>query len=85
MADVLIEVTSSKDLSICKQVMDTLIQRMLEAGMTSFVEESAEAEPPKSELVLEQVRVTSDEGQLKVVYPSHVDLMSESLKVIHLT
>ncbi|KAK3736614.1 hypothetical protein QZH41_018291, partial [Actinostola sp. cb2023] len=89
-ADVLIEVTSSKDLSICKQVMDTLIQRMLDAGITSAAEENEDADngatqSPKSELVLEQVRVTNDEGQLKVVYPSHVDLVSESLRVIHLT
>jgi len=84
-ADVLIEVTSSKDLAICKQVLDTLLQKMLEGGISSAVEEEASvAESKQAELVLEQVRVTHNEGQLKVVYPSHVDLVTDAMKVIHL-
>ncbi|XP_031566774.1 leucine-rich repeat-containing protein 47-like [Actinia tenebrosa] len=80
--DVLIEVTSPKDLGICKQVMAAIIEQMLEAGIKSSENDTASGE---SMLLLEQVRVTNADGQLKVVYPSNVDLLTESFKVIHLT
>lgn len=80
----LIEVTSSKELAICKRVMDTLVQKMLEGGIKSSTENDVAAESTQAELVLEQVRITHNEGQLRVVYPSHVDLVTDGIKVLHL-
>lgn len=66
--------------------MDSLICKMLEAGLCSKVEgetEASAASHGKQELVIEQVRVVNSDGQLKVVYPSRVDLQLESVNVIH--
>ena len=86
----LLEVTSPTDLATCKSVMDSLICKMLEAGLCSKVDGETAASAvtctssqEKLELVIEQVRVVNSDGQLKVVYPSRVDLQQESFKVIH--
>ena len=70
--------------------MDSLICKMLEAGLCSKAEGETEASNvtsaashEKQELIIEQVRVFNSDGQLKVVYPSRVDLQLESVKVIH--
>ena len=86
----LLEVTSPTDLATCKSVMDNLICKMLEAELCSKAEgETAssavtcESSHGKLQLVIEQVRVVNSDGQLKVVYPSRVDIQLESVKVIH--
>jgi len=63
---------------------------MLEAGLCSTTDGETAASAVtcassqgKLELILEQVRVVNSDGQLKVVYPSRVDLQQESFKVIH--
>lgn len=87
--NVLLEVTSPVDLATCKSVMEQLISSMLEAGLHSShvtcttAAAAAAAEGGKQQLVIEQVRVVNSEGQLKVVYPSRVDLQLESVKVIY--
>ena len=85
--NVLLEVTSPVDLATCKSVMEQLISSMLEAGLHSShvtcTTAAAAAEDGKQQLVIEQVRVVNSEGQLKVVYPSRVDLQLESVKVIY--
>ncbi|KAJ7381910.1 RNA binding, partial [Desmophyllum pertusum] len=83
--DVLLEVTSPINLGTCKSVMDSLISKMLEVGLYSKAEpgETAASDVACPELVIEQVRVVNSDGQLKVVYPSRVDLQLESVKVIH--
>lgn len=69
--------------------MEQLISSMLEAGLHSShvtcttAAAAAAAEGGKQQLVIEQVRVVNSEGQLKVVYPSRVDLQLESVKVIY--
>ena len=68
--------------------MEQLISNMLEAGLhsshvTCTTAAAAAAEGGKQQLVIEQVRVVNSEGQLKVVYPSRVDLQLESVKVIY--
>ena len=81
-----LEVTSPIDLATCKTVMDSLISKMLEGGLFSKSETpagDAECATSRQELVIEQVRVLSSNGQLKVVYPSRVDLQLASVKVIH--
>lgn len=87
--NVLLEVTSPVDLATCKSVMEQLISSMLEAGLHSShvtcttAAAAAAAEGGKQQLVIEQVRVVNSEGQLKVVYPSRVDLQLESVQVIY--
>lgn len=85
--DVLLEVTSPVSLETCKTVMDSLIKMMLEVGLFSEANtlvDDVECATSLSnqELVIEQVRVLGSDGQLRVVYPSRVDLQFESVKVI---
>ena len=81
--DVMLEVTSPTDLATCKSVMEKLISKLLEAGLRSILTEDCAAEG-KQVLLIEQVRVVNSDGQLKVVYPSRVDLqIDELIKVIY--
>ena len=81
--DVLLEVTSPIDLANCKSVMENLISKLLEAGLCSIPTEDCATEG-KQVLLIEQVRVVNSDGQLKVVYPSRVDLqIDELIKVIY--
>lgn len=85
--DVLLEVTSPVSLETCKTVMDSLIKMMLEVGLFSEAntlvdDEECATSLSNQELVIEQVRVLGSDGQLRVVYPSRVDLQFESVKVI---
>lgn len=82
--DILIEVTSPRDLNICKTVMDELMKKMYEAGMYS-VSDSPEVLRPegKKELVLVQVRVTDEDENMKVVYPSKTDLSLDGIAVLY--
>lgn len=85
--DVLLEVTSPVSLETCKTVMDSLIKMMLEVGLFSEANtlvDDVECTTSLSnqELVIKQVRVLGSDGQLRVVYPSRVDLQFESVKVI---
>lgn len=85
--DVLLEVTSPVSLETCKTVMDSLIKMMLEVSLFSeantLVDDVESATSlSNQELVIEQVRVLGSDGQLRVVYPSRVDLQFESVKVI---
>ena len=47
--DILIEVTSPRDLNVCKTIMDELIKKMYEAGMHS----ASDSVQPTGELHLE--------------------------------
>ena len=81
--DVMLEVTSPTDLATCKSVMEKLISKLLEAGLRSIPTEDCATEG-KQVLLIEQVRVVNSDGQLKVVYPSRVDLqIDELIKVIY--
>ncbi|PFX25017.1 Leucine-rich repeat-containing protein 47 [Stylophora pistillata] len=86
--NVLVEVTSPVSLETCKTVMDSVIMMMLEVGLFSEAnslvdDEEYATSSTNQELVIEQVRVFGNDGQLRVVYPSRVDLQLESVKVIH--
>ena len=91
--NIFIEVTSSSDLGTCKKVMDVLIEKMVELGMskTPTNQDSEEASTDEKEaaatagvprpLTVQQVRVVDEEGGLKVVYPSRTDLDIQGIKV----
>ncbi|XP_054768806.2 leucine-rich repeat-containing protein 47-like [Lytechinus pictus] len=78
--DILIEVTSSEDLASCKKVLQALLAKMLELNLGSKGEadEGAGAESTsedkQNKLVVEQVRVVNEDGDLRVIYPSKTDL-----------
>lgn len=81
--DVLLEVTSPIDLATCKSVMEKLISKLLEAGLHSIPTGDCAGEEGQV-LLIEQVRVVNSDGQLKVVYPSRIDLQfDELIKVIY--
>ena len=77
----LIEVTSSTNLDICKQVMTELLKNMLEMGIDEGGDEGAGAGGGKT-LVVGQVKVVDADGSLRVVFPSRVDLVSDSFSVL---
>ncbi|XP_033122738.1 leucine-rich repeat-containing protein 47-like isoform X1 [Anneissia japonica] len=108
--DVFIEVTSSTDLNICKQVMDTLLKAMLDikmgglptnqhenimkignidiqspddgatcgtphqVDMTCHGNDEPVAFDWQQRLNVQQVKIVDTDGNLKVLYPSRVDL-----------
>ncbi|XP_017578691.2 leucine-rich repeat-containing protein 47 [Pygocentrus nattereri] len=94
--ELFLEVTSSTNLQICKDVMDTLIIKMAELNKFTFdhkEEAGSDGEMDSTsdplvdssaspELSVVQVKVLDAEGNLKVVYPSKTDLTSD---VSHLT
>lgn len=89
--ELFLEVTSSTSLQICKDVMDALIIKMAELNKLSFdikddvgsdeetdvISDRPVENPASSELTVLQVKVFDVEGNLKVVYPSKTDLMSD--------
>lgn len=89
----LIEVTSSRSLHICKEVMDTLLQEMLNMGIGERLS-GKKAETPGSEteesntndkykITVQQVNVINQDNSLRVVYPSRTDLNSDLIQVTY--
>ena len=76
--------TSSVNLAACKEVMEKLIEQMFQMGLISSPYSgtaSATDEKQLKGMVLEQVRVVQEDGQLRVIYPSKVDLQFENIPV----
>lgn len=71
--NILIEVTGSSSLPGCKQAFGALISELVNKriGLAS----------DSSKLCLEQVKVVDEEGSLRAVYPSKVDLQLEGVTV----
>ena len=89
--DLLIEVTSSVNLEVCKKVMDTMLNDMLELGVgcdapatgaTADADAAKAAMPSNQCLVVEQVQILNPQGSMKVVYPARTDIMSSAFRVI---
>ncbi|KAK2898497.1 hypothetical protein QQF64_032276 [Cirrhinus molitorella] len=90
--ELFLEVTSSTSLQICKDVMDTLIIKMAELNKLTFdakedvgsdeetdvISNRPTEDPASPELTVVQVKVVDVDGNLKVVYPSKTDLMSDA-------
>eukprot|EP00794_Sanderia_malayensis_P017534 gene17534-19284_t len=79
--DVLIEVTSTASLPLCKTIMETFIKQLFQSGFISspYATLAAEVDMPEKQpmkgLVIQQVRVVNDDnGESRVVFPSKVDL-----------
>ncbi|CAF3925674.1 unnamed protein product [Rotaria sordida] len=72
---ILIEITSSHSMDICRRVMDCLLREMIENELGKKSNESN----IRQILKLQQTRVVDDKGQLKITYPSRTDLHWENL------
>jgi len=87
--DILVEVTSSVSLEMCKKTMEELLVATLVTGAGSPDEaETQEGEASESftfrmpqSLTVEQVKVLDPQGNLRVIYPSRVDLDNPAFDV----
>lgn len=77
--NILIEITSSTSALICKQVMETLLEKTLSIDLCRAGEEVA---PKDKYLHLAQVKVFDVEGNVKTIYPSKVDLDDFPKKIV---
>ena len=84
--DLLIEVTSSVSLDVCKKVLDSTLNDMLELGVGCTAPSppgaAAEAASTNQCLVVEQVQILNPQGSMKVVYPARTDIATNSFQVI---
>lgn len=74
----LIEITSGTSAKDCENVMTSLLMKALELSLSNDSNEMKEIE-------IEQVRIVNNEGDLKTIFPSKVDLQTlenENLKII---
>ena len=83
--DILIEVTSSVSLAACKEAMEKLLEELFLLGYISsqFSEAAENTGVGLVGLILEQVRVEHENGQLRSVYPSRADLKFDNIAVSH--
>ncbi|XP_067130399.1 leucine-rich repeat-containing protein 47-like [Centruroides vittatus] len=86
-SDMFFEVTGNS-LPACKKVMDSLLYETLKLGLGNKkldLNGSTEVENESSNLkslIIEQMRVVDEDGNLKVVYPSRTDLIFEEINVV---
>uniref|UniRef100_A0A2C9JGF0 B3/B4 tRNA-binding domain-containing protein n=1 Tax=Biomphalaria glabrata TaxID=6526 RepID=A0A2C9JGF0_BIOGL len=95
--DILVEVSSSTSLDICKKVMEELLKETMLTGVGTPAEDSGEKKESQAEgepvadtsrmrfpqkLVVEQVKVIDAQGNLRVIFPSRVDLQNPAYDVI---
>jgi len=76
-SDVFIEITSPLSLPDSKFVMEELLKEMFKAGLTSKCEDSSMVG-----LVVQPIRVFDENGDLKIIYPSKVDLNIPNVNVV---
>jgi len=75
--DVFIEITSPLSLPDCKFVMEELLKEMFKAGLSSKEEDDS-----TQGLVVQPIRVFDENGDLKIIYPSKVDLSLPNISVV---
>ncbi|GAB1604502.1 leucine-rich repeat-containing protein 47-like [Argonauta hians] len=82
--EILVEVTSSRSLPICKSVMNTLLLEILNLGIGEVLEndQSSGDKEPNYKLTVQQVRILNEDSSLYAVYPSQVDIPEDSIEVI---
>lgn len=73
--NILIEITSSSSLPGCKQAFDALILEMINKRV------GFNGGGDSNRMCLEQVKVVDDEGNLRNVYPSKVDLQLDGVNI----
>nr|XP_002131295.1 leucine-rich repeat-containing protein 47-like [Ciona intestinalis] len=98
--DIFVEVTGTKSLRSCKDVLDEFLKRLVELGCYStaiktnkekdFYDDSSDeenTENPNHTLVVQQVRVEDEKGDVRVVYPAKTDLLfdTKEIKILRYT
>ena len=79
MSDIFIEVTSPLSLPQCKHVLEELIKNLF------LLDFESKYDAQKKGLILERVSVVDEQGDLKVVFPSKVDLdFSTAIPVVRI-
>ncbi|KAF3430535.1 hypothetical protein E2986_03961 [Frieseomelitta varia] len=68
----LIEVTSAASYQICRNILDQFLKEIITLGLGCLSEQ--ENASTYNKLVVEQVKVVDMEGNMKLLYPSRVDL-----------
>jgi len=76
-SDVFIEITSPMSLPDCKFVMEELIKEMFKLGLSSKYEDES-----MMGLVVQPIRVYDENGDLKIIYPSKIDLNVPNVSVV---
>lgn len=76
-SDVFIEITSPMSLPDSKFVMEELLKEMFKIGLTSKYEDES-----MIGLVVQPIRVFDENGDLKIIYPSKVDLNVPNVNVV---
>ena len=79
MADVFIEVTSPLSIAQCKYVLEEMIKKMFQQNFNSQMEGDGEG------LVIEPIRVVDQREDLRVVYPSKIDLDIPNIPVTRIS
>lgn len=79
-----IEVTSSSNINDCRATIQELLTEMLLAGLGVEPEPATvdEEQPFKTQLIVQQVKSTDLEGNLRAIYPSKNDLLFDDDKMI---
>lgn len=75
--DVFVEITSPVSLPDCKYVMETMLKQMVINGFISKTESGEN----HNGLIIEPLRVVDEEGELRCLYPSRVDLQIKGIQV----
>lgn len=85
----MVEVTSAQNQGVCRKVMDAFLLEVLKMGVGGSAdpeEAPADAKPsPYHKLQIQQLKIVDLEGNVRVVYPSKVDLFYEgenNLKIL---
>jgi len=76
-SDVFIEITSPMSLPDSKFVMEELLKEMFKMGLTSKCDDDSMVG-----LVVQPIRVFDESGDLKIIYPSKVDLNIPNVNVV---
>lgn len=75
--DVFVEITSPLSLPDCKYVMESLLKQMVSNEFNS----KTESGETHNGLLVEPLRVADEEGDLRCLYPSKVDLQINDVLV----
>lgn len=79
---VLIEVTSSTSAGDCRATMQELLHEMVLAGFGVYNVDDVDSNV-EQQLIVQQIKITDLDGNLRTVYPSKTDLQyDESLNVV---
>lgn len=84
MADVFIEITSPVSIAQCKYVMEELLKRMFQQNFKSDMSGDEIEGIQEDALCIQPIRVVDENEELRVIYPSKIDLDSPNIPITRL-